>query len=268
MPEINTLTGLSLAQAITALDAELPAAAYKSVPGGADLTDIDPNQMRKVLNEVFGLCGCGWGYTYNPDTVYTRAEVQVTARGKERSIVVATVKYLEVWYRLVVDGETIQSAPIPGTGSSENSNDAYALKGALTNAIGNAVSNIGFQMSVYLGKRSHKTVNRKRQPPQRQPVAPEAPGTNPTPKLSPVPVNEDIEDLDDLDISVAEAPAPSGNGNYGSYMIPIGKKTGQKLADISRKALEWYAHDLVPTTNEARTLQQKALAYLEALATV
>ena len=33
-----------------------------------------------------------------------------------------------------------------------------------TNALGNAVSNLGFQESVYMGKRSHATVGRKPTP--------------------------------------------------------------------------------------------------------
>jgi len=50
---------------------------------------------------------------------------------------------------------------IDASGGSENGNAAYAMKGAITNGIGNAVSNIGFQESVYLGLRSHRTVGKK-----------------------------------------------------------------------------------------------------------
>ncbi len=48
--------------------------------------------------------------------------------------------------------------PTPG---SDNKNAAYALKGAITSALGNAVSNLGFQEQVYLGKRDHNTVRGK-----------------------------------------------------------------------------------------------------------
>lgn len=39
----TTLTGMTLDEVAVRLDEQLPADAYKPVPGGADLTDIDPN---------------------------------------------------------------------------------------------------------------------------------------------------------------------------------------------------------------------------------
>jgi hypothetical protein len=252
--EITTLTGLLLAEAITALDAELPPSAYSPVPGGADLTDIDPNHMRMVLNTIFGLCGYGWGYTYSPENIHTRTDIRTTSRGGERTVIIAVVKHLEFWYKLQ-NGSTTYICSIPTTGSSENSNDSYALKGALTNAIGNAASNIGFQQSVYLGQRSHKTVGRKAPKPAPKRATPKTP----VPKPKPAAVGE----IDDLD-----APAPetvNGNGNYGSFVIPIGKHEGKTLAEVSRKAVEWYASTLAPTSDAARQLQTAARAYLEAL---
>src|SRR5258707_5439304 len=63
----TTLTGLTLAQVAERLDAELPKDAYTAVPGGAGLTDIDPGYMRKVLTEGFGMCGIGWGHSFEPN---------------------------------------------------------------------------------------------------------------------------------------------------------------------------------------------------------
>jgi len=48
-------------------------------------------------------------------------------------------------------------------------------------------------------------------------------------------------------------------------VIPVGKNKGQKLAEVSNKAVQWYAHEMEPTTPEARHLQAQAKAYLEAL---
>jgi len=45
----KTLTGLTVAEAAIKLDEQLPPDAYTAVPGGADLTDIDPNYMRKTI---------------------------------------------------------------------------------------------------------------------------------------------------------------------------------------------------------------------------
>ena len=83
-----------------------------------------------------------------------------------------------------------------------------------------------------------------------------------------------IEDLDALPDAVDDAvgtpnsvPRSTGeeNGDYGSLVIPIRKNKGQKLADVSHKAVQWYAHELEPTTPDARELQAKAKAYLQAL---
>ena len=154
----HTMTGLTLGDVQERLDEELPANAYKRLPGASDLTDIDPAHMRRVLNEVFGLCAVGWGYRYDPATV-TRSTFEFTnARGEVKTRHEATVTGLVFWYK-VVDGEgRCAVCEIPATGGSENSSAAFALKGALTNALGNAVSNIGFQQSVYMGLRSHRTV--------------------------------------------------------------------------------------------------------------
>ena len=80
----KTLTGMLLESVAAKLDAELPKDAYKAVPGAADLTDIDPNYMRKVLNEVFGLCGIGWGYKYDSADMHTEIEERKRSSGGTR----------------------------------------------------------------------------------------------------------------------------------------------------------------------------------------
>ena len=80
---IKTLTGLPLDQLVLKLDEELPVDAYTQVPGGADLTDIDPNHMRRVLNEVFGLCGFGWGYRYDSHDLTLSYGKRKTASGEK-----------------------------------------------------------------------------------------------------------------------------------------------------------------------------------------
>lgn len=185
---VTTLIGLTLAEAAEKLDAQLPSTAYSAVPGGADLTDIDPNYMRLVLNQVFGLCGFGWGYKYHPDNIEYHTEVRETSKGRDRTVIVAIIKHLEFWYRLL-EGDIVQSCTIPATGNSENSTHAYALKGALTNAIGNAVSNIGFQQAVYLGQRDHKSVRAGKRPAAqpKTPPPPEPPAETPPPPSAPLP---------------------------------------------------------------------------------
>lgn len=150
--DLKTLTGLTLDALAQKLDEQLPASAYKAVPGGADLTDINPNHMNDVLNACFGLCGIGWGYAFDP----THLEIVNTGSGKMAWS--AVLKYLTVWFALTDASGAMQQITIASSGGSDNSTSAYAMKGAITSAIAAAVSKIGFQKSVYLGARSHHTV--------------------------------------------------------------------------------------------------------------
>ena len=160
LDDLKTFSGLTLKELAVKFDEQLPPDAYKEVPGGAGLTDIDPGYMKQVLNIVFGLCGIGWGYHYDPNDLKVEVGVKSTSKG-DKPAVYATLAQLTFWYKLVGTDPTQElTITIPASGASDNSNAAYAMKGAVTSAIGNAVSLIGFQESVYLGKRDHNTVRR------------------------------------------------------------------------------------------------------------
>ena len=159
LKNLRTLTGFSLEQLIAEFDKELPADAYKPVPGGANLTDIDPGYMKRVLNQVFGTCSMGWGYTYDPANLTVEAGMKKGNKG-DYPAVFATLSHLTFWYKMV-GGDQVHTFTIDASGGSDNGVAAYAMKGAITNAIGNAVSQMGFQESVYLGMRSHITVAKK-----------------------------------------------------------------------------------------------------------
>ena len=244
--DVKTLAGLTLADLAVKLDEELPKDAYKAVPGAANLTDIDPNYMRKVFNEVFGLCGVGWGYSYNSADMQTEMQERKTTNGK-RLVQLATLKHLRFWYKLVdKDGHEIL-CEIDASGGSENSVEGYAMKGAITNALGNAASNIGFQESVYLGKRDHKTVSAKKaSAPASKPAAS---ASKPAPEtVAPDPANEKGED-----------PA--------EFVIPVGQRRGQRLADIPENVVAWYATQMTTGGDETKeTLKHAAAAYLKAKA--
>lgn len=223
----KTLTGLTLAEVARKLDEELPPDAYTRIPGAVDLTDIDPGYMRQVLNAVFGLCGYGWGYEYHP------ADLELTFGEKN---VLAFVKQMTVWYVLIGDDGQERRNLVVASGASENRTPAYAMKGALTNAIGNAVSNLGFQESVYLGHRSHATVGRK----------------NGASKTTP------------------PKPTKNGNGanadaNPGDYIIQIGTQhKGKAVKDLPANALAWFAEKLAATTPAAQEAKAMCTAYLAA----
>jgi len=247
----KTLTGMTLEEVAVRLDEQLPQDAYKPVPGGADLTDIDPNFMRKVLNDVFGVCGYGWGYDYDASTIRSRTDVRTNRSGKEYTVIIVTLSFLELWYKLVIDDEVLV-CNVPATGSSENSNDAYALKGALTNAIGNAVSNIGFQQSVYLGKRDHRTVKKtaiasRKGEATRKKAAPKAKAR-----------------------ATAAVPAPeNGNSDPGNFVVPFGSGIkGKKLRELTPDKLDWVANKMAPFNDAGKKVQQKARQFQESLAAV
>lgn len=245
LSDFFTSTGLTLAEAIALLDQELPGSAYKPVPGAVDLTDIDPNWMRKVLNQVFGICGYGWGYEYDPKDLEYRYESRTNARGNEYGLYVAVLTHLKFWYRLESE-RVIQICAIHATGASENANIAYAMKGAITNAIGNAVSNIGFQESVYLGLRSHKDFQKS------SPV--------PAPRTQPVTAHE----RESAEKGLPE-PAPA---DPGQTKIHFGKMKEKTLAEVWASGPEgqgwvrWCANEFEPRDQAGNHLKRMAQAFI------
>lgn len=226
-----TFTGLSLAEAAQQLDAELPPDAYSKVPGAVDLTDIDPAHMRHTLNTVFGLCGVGWGY----DFAVTDLEVTLAEKSA-----LAVCRRLTFWFKLRA-GEETHTCFIPATGASENRNPQYAMKGALTNALGNAVSNLGFQESVYLGRRSHASVGKA-------PAAPKAKAARPP---TPTPT--------------AASAGPAAHDGPGGYVIEIGTQyKGVAVKDLPPKVLVWFAEGMTATTLAAQAAKEACAAHLAA----
>jgi len=263
----TTLTGLTLAQVAEKLDAELPKDAYTAVPGAAGLTDIDPNYMRKVLNETFGMCGIGWGYSYEPGDLVVAVEERKLKAGGVRRVHVASLKRLRLWYKL--NGPAaIHICDVYASGGSDNDVEGYAMSGSITNAIGKAVSNLGFQESVYLGKRSHTTVGRKpagssvsRPAAQSKPAAaaPKPMASKPAPKAEAKKTEVSDEIIDDLapaqlTVSIAEA---------STFVIPTGNRKGQVLGDQSLDVIAWYATSLKAANDEQHALQAAAKVLLK-----
>jgi hypothetical protein len=152
--KIRTLMGYTLDEVREILDQELEPAAYSPVPHGADLTDIRPAWLTETLNRVFGLAGVGWAFSFAPEQMYVETDTDRKGRTKYHAV----LRHLTFRYRLIVNDELVWSEPIPANGGSDNYDEAYATRGALTNALGAAASKIGWQLSVYQGKRSHHTV--------------------------------------------------------------------------------------------------------------
>lgn len=250
--KLKTLAGLSLDEVATRLDQELPKDAYKAVPGAAGLTDIDPNYMRKILNETFGLCGVGWGYKYEPVDMHVAVENRPRSSGGTRTVHTASLKRLTFWYRLARGDEGDATiCEIDASGGSENDVEAYAMKGAITNALGNAVSNIGFQESVYLGKRSHKTVGSTAK--QTATAAAKAKASVTKAKTA----------------KAAPAPAtPVANDDPAVFVVPVGKRAGKTLADVYAEGEDGIAaihfYTTMPSSGNAQkeALKNAAIAFM------
>ena len=146
LDEITTLTGLKIMDAIAKMNERLEDKAYKEIPMGKfKLTDISPAYLIEKLTEIFGPQGIGWSYSFEND--------DITCSSSEPWL--ASIIGLEFYYMVVWGGEAHKVGPILATGGARNSkNVEYALKGAITNALGTAAHRIGWQLDVYKGLRT------------------------------------------------------------------------------------------------------------------
>lgn len=157
MKSWRTLTGLTIEQAVYRLMDVLPPRAYKAVPGAAGLTDIDPSYLTQVVTGVFGLCGLGWKYEYDPCSLDVTCREETTKAGNQRTVYDALLSLLTVQFRFTDDaGNILWSEPIPANGGSENDQRGFAVRGALTNAIGAAFAKLCWQLPVYQGRIDHR----------------------------------------------------------------------------------------------------------------
>lgn len=256
--KLMTLAGIPWSTVEAELDRELPADAYSPVPGGASLTDIDPAFMRDEFNRLFGVCGFGWGYEYDEDNV-----VLDTVKRGQGTAFSAIIKKLIFWVKLLDDEGKEVILKIASSGGSVNDVQGYALSGAITNAIGKAASNIGFQKSVYLGARSHKNVGAKSPKPAAAPAAsPKATQTVKKPAApakptaqAPKPQPKTQEPIDDEIINDEPAAAVS---EASSFVISFGNRKGQKLGDVDLKYIAWYANDMKTEGDPEKVALQNA----------
>lgn len=140
---MRTLTGLSLDEAIQRIREPMDKDAYKPIPGSRGLTEIDPHYSCERFTEVFGLCGIGWKFEYG------EVELERTTQGKHDAFE-ANV-HLKLQYRIDMDGTLEWSEVIPSNGGSVNVSKPYAIRGAITNALGSAFSRLTFQLPIYQG---------------------------------------------------------------------------------------------------------------------
>ncbi len=250
----QTVTGFTLAQVVAELQQPLPASAYKPVPGASDLTDIDPAYLTEVATKVFGPAGCGWWFDFQPSDLVIAAEVRTAKSGREYTVYTASLHKLVLRYRLLdATGQTLVSEPITATGGNDNEVESYAVRGALTNAIGAAFAKLTWQLPVYKGQLSHRNAatfgengNGKK---------PTGAATKPTATRSAAPAAEP-----------AASTASSDQPDLSQFEIKLGKHAGKKFGEVSSQAIQWYAASMNATTPAAEELRDAAKAYLARLA--
>jgi uncharacterized protein (DUF3820 family) len=275
--EIKTLMGLDMPAVVAQLDAELEPAAYSAVPGAVDLTDIKPAWLTEAMNRLFGLAGYGWWFTYSPVDLVVTEQVD----SKNRTVYQANLAQLALYYRLMVNGVVEVAGPIYGNGYSDNFDRGYAIRGALTNALGAAASKLGWQISVYQDKRSHRDM--------RTPAEVVIPfGKHKGQKLSEAPVdyvrwlaeetkNADLKaaaqaylesiEGDNASASAAQAPAAKADPAAapvapGDPEISFGKYKGKRLSEVfaeDQSYIAWLSENA-----KSETIKSAAAALLAA----
>jgi hypothetical protein len=283
--KLFTLTGMPVSQIVEKLAEPFEPQAYKGVPGGADLTDINTGYMIERATQVFGLRGLGWKLEYSP-------EAMVFIGLGEGKRVTAHLKYAVFSYALVNERGEINWYPII-TGAANTNDYAYAEEGARTAAIGAALKSLCFQLPVYKGQLDHhnagKLLGNGSQPGGAQPGG-NGNGAKPSgnsnghkgngngagnaPQRSPDQILKELG----YDTHPGSAPTAHLGQDIGTYVIQYGKTYGgwtlRKMVEDNPKgreagltALRWYANEMKPATDNARADQvaaQKFLALIEA----
>jgi hypothetical protein len=113
---------------------------------GANLTSINHNYQIKRATELFGPCGFGWGYDVINASIIDGAMVSNT-QTKVSSV------QIEFWYKhqdQVCKFSHFGQTPFVSVGTDEKAiTDEDAHKKSLTDAIGKALSMLGFSADIY-----------------------------------------------------------------------------------------------------------------------
>jgi len=163
--EWHTLTGLTLGEAIKDLKAVLPPSAYKAVPGSQGLTDIDPSYLTEKATEIFGPVGIGWFYTYDQKDLEIHINEKTSSKGREYTEYEVNLLRFQLLFRYCDESGALRvSDPIPTSGGNTNEVRGYAVRGALTNALGAAFAKLCWQLPIYQGIVDHTNAGKYYKP--------------------------------------------------------------------------------------------------------
>ncbi len=144
----KTMRGIPAGVVFNALAQLLPKIAYKAA-GVSYLTDINTGFMTRMLESIFGPAGLGWRFDYSVDDLVIQA-------GEKR--INAILKKGTFTYVLVDAMGNMREFSVSSAGSSDNSEDGYAIAGAITATLGQCISRLGWQNPVYCGQVSHTSI--------------------------------------------------------------------------------------------------------------
>jgi hypothetical protein len=276
--KLFTLTGVPVSQIAERLALPFEPQAYKGVPGGADLTDINTGYMIERATAVFGLRGLGWKLEYSPENMVFIG----LGEGKR---ITAHLKYAIFSYALANELAEISWNPII-TGGANTNDFAYAEEGARTAAIGAALKSLCFQLPVYKGQLDHHNAHLllgfSAQPGGNGDEASPS-GNGNGHKGGGVSSSHSMEQIiEELGYEVPArketVPKAKPDGDAGAYVVRFGKTySGWTLRRMVEEnpggretglaALHWYANEMKPAAENARLDQaaaQKFLAVIEA----
>lgn len=162
LKDMTTLTGLSWDEAKDELKALLPDVAYKPVPGGADLTDINPGFMIERLTDIFGPVGAGWGYDYDVESLDIYPENRESSKGRQYRAYVTIIKKGVVWY-VLTNGKEAHRFTVVSNGGGDNDRPEWSLNGAVTTLISGGVKRLCWQIKVHQGLVTHHNIKQANQ---------------------------------------------------------------------------------------------------------
>ena len=240
---------------------KVPDNALKDIGAGRlkGFSSINNMWRIKALTEVFGPCGLGWNYIID----------KVDEKFYEQTGEVLLTVQIHLYVRF--PGTDKLDGPIPGIGASkllsQERSGPYlsdeALKGAVSDALGNAMKMLGVGADVYWGQDDSKYAYYPQEAYQYPQQQNSVQATAAQPQQAPVPAEPKVVQFSP---SVVKGDV---NASLG-YTFQGGKYAGKTVAQVAtedRKYLEWYAHDYEPKSQAQQTVVdacQTALAYYQA----
>lgn len=149
-----TFGKILVAELSNALARVLPPEAYTEIKGTRKkgMTDTKPHFLRERLTEVFGTAGYGWWFEVEEMTS------EYVSGNNNPWTSTCRIKF---YYRYQEwDGDMYMSSvsePVPGIGGISMDRKDFSERGAVTNALGDALKQLGWQKGLWFGIYNHNT---------------------------------------------------------------------------------------------------------------